>query len=596
MEQYTSPTAWPVRRIGYGALVGCAALAFGVFAATESGLTNEWALSVGCALVLLGWLFREHGRIHAATRRSVGDLSRWATAFAAFCYGTLLVFVAASQYIRANDVADSMGSAFLILCCILTPFLLWHVSEVLAAYVAGQYLALVCSVSMGAAEVLTELWPVLAAQAFIATFALMALARRRRMIDVLLDQQQSLLVRGLSLEERAIACDRSRSEFLATACHDLRQPANALALFVEELAQAAPAATFDLVLGRVRAASQNLNAALDVLTEIAMIDAGRGVLRRETINVRRIVETVLSTYRLSADSKGLQLRLSPIGEKALGDPAILHSILANLVANAVKYTDRGWIHISAAVRGTQLDLVVEDTGRGVSEADQSRLYEEFFRGENVGPRDSGMGLGLALVHRLVTRADWQIELASSLGQGTRFTLTMPLALASNGASAAAIPARLVEQKNALDGCRILILEDDIFVASSMRRTMEQWGAMVHEAHSIEEMMRLLEDGFCMPDVVVVDHRLSDSGSGFDAVKLLRAHRATMRTPVLMVTGDLDAKVREIAEQVGVRLMHKPLSVTALNRALQALSKQASVEESPQETALSSRRSAERMHS
>jgi len=99
-----------------------------------------------------------------------------------------------------------------------------------------------------------------------------------------------------------------------------------------------------------------------------------------------------------------------------------------------------------------------------------------------------------------------------------------------------------------------------------------------------------------PDVVVVDHRLSDSGSGFDAVKLLRSHRATKTTPVLMVTGDLDAKVQEVAEQVGVRLMHKPLSVSALNRALHALSRRVDLERTPQKATSRVQRSVEQMDS
>ncbi|CAN5581407.1 hypothetical protein BH10PSE18_BH10PSE18_33110 [soil metagenome] len=193
-----------------------------------------------------------------------------------------------------------------------------------------------------------------------------------------------------------------------------------------ELQRSPQPAGQDLLVRRIKASSGNLIAALDALTDIAKLD-GLGIEpRTDSVDLRELVERICAIFQPAADAKGIQLSYANVDVRVAGDPSVLHGIFANLVANAVKYTDKGSVRIHSLSHGADIEVSVQDSGRGIAEGDRPRIYDEFFRGRNASASESGMGLGLAIVRRLAHAARIPIRLESAIGVGSRFVLTLPL--------------------------------------------------------------------------------------------------------------------------------------------------------------------------
>ncbi len=262
---------------------------------------------------------------------------------------------------------------------------------------------------------------------------LLASLRRQRLIGV------ELSAKNVSLQEattRAEGADRLKSAFLATMSHELRTPLNAIIGFTGILLQRLPGplnVEQARQLEMVRTSSRHLLALINDILDLSKIEAGQVSLASGHVDVGSALGKVADVVRPLAEAKGLALRLElPEALPAItGDRRRIEQVLLNLLANAVKFTDRGEIRLSACEEGPwpgrRLLLRVEDTGVGISSEDLLSLFQPFRQLEvGLDRRHEGTGLGLAISKRLAGLMGGDVTAESVPGRGSTFTLALPL--------------------------------------------------------------------------------------------------------------------------------------------------------------------------
>jgi PAS domain S-box-containing protein len=226
---------------------------------------------------------------------------------------------------------------------------------------------------------------------------------------------------------------RAKSQFLANMSHELRTPLNAVLGYSELLTDgiygALPEKAYE-VLGRVQANGRHLLALINDVLDLSKIEAGELSLVREPYSVDAVVKATMSAAEALANAKGLRLRCTVPDDlpPGLGDERRLTQVLLNLVGNAIKFTEAGSVEISAGVEGGRLRIAVADTGVGIAPGEQERIFGAFQQGSSAAPHGrGGTGLGLAISRRIVELHGGSIQLRSALGEGSVFTIELPVA-------------------------------------------------------------------------------------------------------------------------------------------------------------------------
>lgn len=245
--------------------------------------------------------------------------------------------------------------------------------------------------------------------------------------------------RELIIESYSDLADRKRldqlkNEFVFVAAHELRNPVTAIRLLLNMIFED-KRLTLDTVLRgyllKVQEADERLLTLVDDLLEVSRSESGRLKIQVSAQDVTEHVKAIFSEMKPTALTKDVQLRHIPLTPMPLvmADPDKLKEVIANLVSNGVKYNVAGGsVTVEYEVRGGMLKTHVADTGIGISEKDQERLFQKFWRSEDMAVRaQSGTGLGLFIVKELVERQGGTLDVTSRPGRGTTFTFTLPLA-------------------------------------------------------------------------------------------------------------------------------------------------------------------------
>lgn len=377
-------------------------------------------------------------------------------------------------------------------------------------------------------------------------------------------------------KERAESASRSKSQFLAAASHDLRQPAHALGLYIATLRAMCNAAAVSVhevgaIAGKLQVALKGLVQLLDVLLDISKLDAGVVKVRREVFDVQELLETIDQQFSGVAAEQQLRFIVRPTAVLIQTDRALLHSILANFVSNALRYTERGKVLVGARRRGDFIEIQVADTGIGIAAEQSQLIFGEFYQiGNAARRREHGLGLGLAIVKRTADLLNVRIGVQSVPARGSVFSVWVPLAPRTQRMTAPVMP-----EQNATGTTKgILVIDDDADVLDSMRLLLSSWGHQVVAVASLEQALHAVQKrahaaGAPPFDLILSDFRLAENVSGIDVIRAVR-QACGSDIPAVVITGD--TSVDSIGRITGARLgiLHKPLAPEMLLAVLRDL--------------------------
>lgn len=361
--------------------------------------------------------------------------------------------------------------------------------------------------------------------------------------------------------ESAVA---AKTRFLAAASHDLRQPAVAIGLMIGLVRERELAPEVRQLIDRADQAVGALENMLQGLLDLSRLDSGTVQARMTTLPLQVVFDAIQSHEAETAASKGLSLRFRGHDLAVRCDALLLDQLLRNLVANALRYTERGGVLVAARKRGRDSVLIqVWDTGVGIAPHHQIEVFDEFVQVDNPG-RDTarGLGLGLALVKRCATLLGTRVQLRSVPGRGSCFGVLLPRLERRTAkrtvAAAASSPAPL-------SGRRLLVVDDDAAVREALTARLEAWGAQVSAFDGLQSVRDWLAAGPARPDMLLTDQQLI-AGSGLQVIEALQARFRAL--PTLLVTGN--TAPAEIARLVatGVPVLHKPFRAAALLAAIE----------------------------
>lgn len=364
--------------------------------------------------------------------------------------------------------------------------------------------------------------------------AIYASVRNNYENEVLVDQLIS--EKRAAEEARGVAetATLSKTRFLAAASHDLRQPLQAIGIYVALLRKRVQGPTAPLV-GNLSSAVDSLSRLVEELLEVSRLDAGAIQPRLQAVAIDDLLKELEQEFTPMAAAKGLRLRVRKSGAAILTDQLLLLRVLRNLLSNAIKYTRSGGVLVAARLRGRMLSIEVWDSGPGIKDREQDRIFDEFYRGESgKSERGSGgFGLGLSIVKRICGLLQHPLTMTTRTGLGTRFRVEGPLAAPPARRAREAQPAEPVIRR--LVGFTVVVIEDNEEILNSMTRLLRSWGADITSATSFNASLVRKLSLHPRVDLILADHNLGDSHvTGVEAAFRIR-ELVGQAVPVIMLT-------------------------------------------------------------
>ena len=369
---------------------------------------------------------------------------------------------------------------------------------------------------------------------------------------------------------KADAANHDKTRFLAAASHDLLQPLNAARLYTSTLIERAKSTAFAELATSIEASLTAVEEIMSALLDISRIDSGALKPAPTPVAAQDLLRRIEVEFAPLAREHKVALHIIPTKTTVMADRSLVGRIVQNLVSNAIKYTPAGGkVLVGLRRKGNRLRLDVIDTGIGFNRDQHRLVFAEFSRLDRAARMAQGLGLGLSIVQRLVTALDLTLELDSREGQGSRFSLYLPIVRNARPAQGQTLQAP--ETNFGTLNLKVLCVDNEKAILEAMRGLLEHWGCDVRVALSLKQIdrERLLEGWY--PDLVLMDYHL-DQTSGLDAIEWLR-HNLGGHLPAALVTADRSPAVRALAEDRGILVVTKPVKPAALRAAISGLANQ-----------------------
>lgn len=374
-------------------------------------------------------------------------------------------------------------------------------------------------------------------------------------------EQKSLEKELIEARHAAERANRANTAFLAAASHDLRQPVQALSLLNGALRRTVED---PLAQEMVESQQQSLDAMtnlLNSLLDISRLDAGKIEPEIEDFPITRLVDRLSSEFARQAAQKGLEFSGGDCDAVVRSDPNLLSEIIQNFVSNGLRYTPTGGEVSVSCEKGVQtLRVNVRDTGIGIAADELETIFQEFHQVKQQGVEVEGFGLGLAIVRRLGELLGVGIDVESTLGKGSCFSVIVPLAESETHVSDEDDENSFAARQGS--GGRIVLIEDDKNVAAAWALLLAAEGFTVSRAVSVPEVEALIPTLEDAPDLIISDYHLADGSTGVEAVRCLREAFGTS-TPAFIVSGDTSKVVDQAREIDNSVLMRKPINTDLL---------------------------------
>jgi signal transduction histidine kinase/CheY-like chemotaxis protein len=398
--------------------------------------------------------------------------------------------------------------------------------------------------------------PAMSGLAIIANRAFKQLVKLR----IQTEQLATDLKRQKEIAERASA---AKTTFLAAASHDLRQPVHALGLFIGALRRVVMPLEGQRLIEQIEESTVAMDGLFSALLDISQLDAGTVEVHRQSFPMGTLLERICRDHEAEATAKGLSLVWALSTAVVDCDPLLLERILRNLVANAVRYTNHGRVLVGCRRKGATISIQVLDTGPGIPPDQRDRVFQEYYQlGNPERDRTKGLGLGLAIVRRLVDLLGCEMTLRSRVGHGSCFEVSVAIATGGIRASKDGLEAT----SGALAHGFIVVIDDELAIRNAMSALLTGWGYETIVVGSGDEAIRQLSNCEQWPDLIICDYRLRDGENGIRVIERLRSEY-NEAIPAMLITGDTAPDRLAEAKASSLLLLHKPVSNGKLRAAI-----------------------------
>ena len=394
----------------------------------------------------------------------------------------------------------------------------------------------------------------------ITSITLRTALQNERELKLQIEQQRNKLLCSNNNLKKA---DENKNIFLAMLSHELRNPLSAINYGLAALEGIDGHAELQDTLPMMNRQCAHLTRLLDDLLEISRISRGTITLNRQIISLAPILDEAVHTLSREALAKQIVISVANIDASFYvdADETRLLQVMVNLLHNAIRYTPSGGrVAIKAMIEAGMANIVVEDTGQGISTQDLKKIFDVFVQlDDSASPINNGQGLGLALVNELVSLHGGTVNVHSEgSGKGSEFQIQLPLATSTpaQNRQSAAVPADKVVK--ILD---VLITDDDLDVTSALGRVFDRRGHRVRLASTGAEALQACRER--LPDIVMMDIGLPDI-SGHEVARQLRRQHADTGLLLIASTGYGQAKDKTLSKQAGFNHhLTKPFNLARL---------------------------------
>ncbi len=378
--------------------------------------------------------------------------------------------------------------------------------------------------------------------------------------------EQRVAVRTQELEAAKAEAENaniSKTRFLAAASHDLLQPLNAARLFTSALSEKNTDGDISSLIDHLGSSLNAVEGLLDGLMEISRLDAGVMQPNLSDFNIENLLRELGLEFDAIAHNNGISFKMVPSSAIVHSDPKLLRRILQNFISNAIRYTNKGRVLLGCRRRGNnQLEIQVCDTGYGISEHKIEDIFIEFKQlKNNPDQKEQGLGLGLAIVERVCRLLDHDMNVISTVGQGSIFSVTLPLGR-KNLEISRDMTALKEFPKNLFDfsDLNILCIDNDSNILKGMEILLTGWGCTVVCCHSLTEFEQNSKK--VIPDIILADYHLDHEETGIDALNFLRS-KMHSPPPGIIISADHTEEIKNSAKEQGYEFMHKPVKSATL---------------------------------
>lgn len=371
--------------------------------------------------------------------------------------------------------------------------------------------------------------------------------------QILIDEE---LRRAKTQAEEAV---RSKTRFFAAASHDLLQPVNAAKLLISTMSESAADTPFADMVGRLGRSFESVETLLHTLLDISRLDSVGAEFTISTFPIGDLLNSIREDYTPVAEKKKIELRVVPCSVWVESDHRYLLRSLQNLVTNAIQYTKTGKVLVGCRRIGDTVCLEVWDTGIGISEADQPRIFSEFTRVTSERS-EFGMGLGLSIVDRACQRLGHALSVRSRVGEGSVFSIVLPV---TPTPPVEDLPLQM-ETADLSEGMDliVLIVEDNPDVLFATARQVESWGGSVLTASSTPEALEQVREIGMAPDIILADYQLGEEDDGVKAIMAIRKETGA-RVPAVVITASPPEELADSSRKYGFTVLPKPVKLSRL---------------------------------
>lgn len=420
----------------------------------------------------------------------------------------------------------------------------------------SRYLAIATALALAALLIVYSLTPLWQAQPFMVLMLMIT-------STVIPLYAHLLLERTRKASEEAIAANLEKSRFLAQASHDLRQPIHSIGLFTACLREARLGEEERRLVDNIDRSLLNVSQLFRSILDLYTLDNGRLLPKYQRVHLGELLADLVRQNAEAARWAGVELRLRPCAEWVEADPAMLATMVQNVLSNCFKYGAQRPVLIGVRQRGGRLTVQIHDQGRGIGQEDLPRVFEEFYRVRQFRDKDvEGVGLGLSIVKRIGQLMGIEVVLRSRLGRGTSVSLV--------GVPRVSAPVQVaqrsdIRQAGLLTGLKVCLVEDDPDVLRATQALLERWGCEVQAELTGQDL-----DSDC--DIVVADYDLGNHATGIECIDQLRARRGET-VPALILTGHDVEKIQAALHDRQISILSKPVRPAELRATLRELSQQ-----------------------